>query len=53
MLERTQCDVNDSKVVEYVSVPSKTVSIIENISVGSDTPVIDELHMSLIVLVMT
>ena len=30
-------DVDDSKVVENVHVPSKTTSIIENISVGSDT----------------
>ena len=36
----------DSKVVEDVYVPSKTASIIEDISVGSDTPIIDEVHTS-------
>jgi len=39
-------DVNDSKVVENVHIPSKTASIIENISVGSDTLIIDDVHMS-------
>jgi len=37
-------DVDDSKVVESVHVLSKTTSIIENISVGSDTPILDEGH---------
>ena len=39
-------EVDDSKVVEDVRVPSKTASIIEHISVGFDTPIIDEVHMS-------
>ena len=39
-------DVNDSKVIEDVHVPPKTVSIIEDISVGSDTPIIDEIYWS-------
>jgi len=34
-------DVDDSKVVEDVHVPSKTASIIEDISVGSDTLIIE------------
>jgi len=38
-------DVDDSKVVEDVHVPSKNVGIIENIAVGSDTPNIDEIHV--------
>jgi len=39
-------DVDDSKVVEEVHVPSNTASIIKNISVSSDTLIIDEVHMS-------
>jgi len=39
-------DVDDLKVVEDVQVPPKTVSIIENIAVSFDTPIIDETHMS-------
>jgi len=39
-------DVDNMKVVEDVHVPSKTASIIEDMSVGSNTPVIDEVHMS-------
>jgi len=39
-------DVDDSKVVEDVHIPSKTASIIEDISVGFITPIIDEVHMS-------
>ena len=39
-------DVDDSKVVEDVHVPLKTASIIEDISVGSDMPIIDEIHVS-------
>jgi len=39
-------DVDDSKVVENVHILSKTASIIEDIAVGSDTPIIDEIHMS-------
>jgi len=38
-------DVDDTKVVEDVHVPSKTASIIEDISVGSDTLIIDEVDM--------
>ena len=34
------------KVVENVHVPFKTASIIKNISVSSDTPIIDEIYMS-------
>jgi len=36
----------DLKVVEDVHVSYKTSSIIEDIVVGSDTPIIDELYMS-------
>jgi len=39
-------EVNDSKVVEDFYVSSKTVNIIKNISVGSDTPIIDNIHVS-------
>jgi len=39
-------DVDDSKVVEDVHVPSKTTSIIEDISIGFDTPIFDEDHAS-------
>jgi len=39
-------DVDDSKVVEDVQVSPKTVSIIEDIAVGFDTPIIAETHMS-------
>jgi len=39
-------DVDDSKVVENVHVLSKTASIIEDIAVGSDTSIIDEIHKS-------
>ena len=39
-------DVDDSKVVEDVQVSPKTVSIIEDISVDFDTPIIAETHMS-------
>jgi len=38
-------DVDDSKVVEDVYVLFKTASIIEDISVGSNTSIIDEVHM--------
>jgi len=38
-------DVDDSKVFENVHVPYKTASLIEDISVGLDTPIIDEVHM--------
>ena len=34
-------DIDNSKVVEDVYVPSKTAIIIENISVGSDTPIFE------------
>ena len=39
-------EVNDSKVVGNVQVPPKIVNIIEDITVDSDTPIIDEIHMS-------
>jgi len=39
-------DVDDSKVIENVHVSSKTANIIEGISVGSNTPIINEVHMS-------
>ena len=39
-------DVDDSKVVEDVHIPSKTSNIIEDISVGSNTPILDEGHVS-------
>ena len=42
-------DVDNSKVVEVVHVPSKTASIIEDISVISNTPIIDEVHMSTLI----
>ena len=46
-------DIDNSKVVEDVHVPPKTASIIENNSVNSDTPIIDEIHVSSMVPVMT
>ena len=39
-------DTDDSKVIEDVHVPFKTASIIEDISVGSDTLIINKVHMS-------
>jgi len=39
-------DVDDSNVVEDVHVPFKIANIIEDISVVSDTLIIDEIHMS-------
>ena len=39
-------DKVDSKVVKDVQVSPKTVSIIEDISVGFETPIIDEIYMS-------
>ena len=39
-------DVDDSKVIEDIHISSKTVSIMEDISVGSDTPIINEGHAS-------
>ena len=39
-------DVDDSKVAEDVHVPCKTTSIIEDVSIGSDTPIIDKGHAS-------
>ena len=39
-------DVDDSKVVEDFHVPSKAASIIEDISIGYDTPIIDEADVS-------
>ena len=39
-------DVDNSKVVEDVQIPPKTISIIENIAVGFDTPINNETHMS-------
>ena len=39
-------DVDDSKVVEDVHVPSKTASIIEDIAVDFDILIIEKIHMS-------
>ena len=39
-------DVDDSKVVEDVHISSKIASIIEYISVSSNTPIIEEGHAS-------
>ena len=39
-------DVDESKVVEDLHVPSKTASIIQDLAIGSDTPIINEIHMS-------
>ena len=39
-------DIDDSNVIKDVHVPSKTASIIKDIVVDSDTPIIDEVHMS-------
>jgi len=39
-------EVDDSKVVKDVQVPPKTVNIIEDIAVDSDTPIINEILMS-------
>jgi len=39
-------DVDDSKVVENVHIPSKTTSITKDISVGSDILILDEDHAS-------
>jgi len=39
-------DVDDSKVVENVHVFSKTASIVEDITINSDTPIIDEIRTS-------
>ena len=39
-------DVDDLKVIENVHIPSKTANIIEDISIGSNTPIIDEGHAS-------
>jgi len=39
-------DVDDSKLVEDVHIPSKTDSIMKDISVGSNTLIIDEGHAS-------
>ena len=39
-------DVDDSKVIEDVHILPKTASIIEDISVDSDTPIIDEIYVS-------
>jgi len=39
-------DVDDAKVVEGVHVPSTTASIIEDITVGFDTLIVDEIHTS-------
>ena len=39
-------DVDDSKVVEDVHVHFKATSIIEDITVSSDTPIIDEISVS-------
>ena len=39
-------EVDVSRVIEEVHVPFNTVSIIEDTTVGADTLVIDEIHMS-------
>ena len=39
-------DVDDSKVVEDVYISSKTATIMEDISIGFDTPITDEGHAS-------
>ena len=39
-------DLRDSRVVEDVSVPSKITIIINDISIGSDTSILDEGHAS-------
>ena len=39
-------EVDVSKVIEEVHVPSNTVSIIEGTTIGADTLIIDEIHMS-------
>jgi len=39
-------DLRDSRVVEDVYIPSKTTSIIEDISVDSGTPILDDGHAS-------
>jgi len=39
-------EVDVSKVIEEVHVPSNIVSIIEDTTVGADTLVINEIHMS-------
>ena len=39
-------DVDDQKVIEDVQISLRTVSIIEDIAVGFDTPIIDETQMS-------
>ena len=46
-------DVDDSKFVQDVYVPSKNGSIIEDISVGSGTPFLTRATCLLIVPVMT
>ena len=38
-------DVDDSKIVEDVHVPSKTVSIIEDISVGSNIQLLNVMFL--------
>ena len=38
-------EIDVSRVIEEVHIPSNTVSIIENTAVGADTLVIDEIHM--------
>ena len=39
-------EVDDLRVVENVYVPSKTATIIVDITVNSGTPIIDEIHVS-------
>ena len=46
-------DIDNSKVVEDVHVPSNTAGIIEDVSVGSDTPIINKVHMCSDIPVMT
>ena len=39
-------EVDVSKVIEEINIPSNTINIIEDIAVDSDTQIIDEIHMS-------
>jgi len=39
-------DIDNLKIVEDIYVPSKNASIIEDISISSDTLIIDKVHMS-------
>jgi len=39
-------DVDDSKVIEDVYVPSKIISVVEDMLVDSSTPILNEVHVS-------